>query len=98
MSPIANTALRRYWIEFDPGETEDRMASMLRACGVTAYSPADALVLLREVVFRDGATLPVRQAIEDVDVAMLDAFHVGPTILPPNQRGDWYPPIGVGAR
>jgi hypothetical protein len=40
----------------------------------------------------------VQRVIANIDLAMLDAFHVGPNVMPPHMRGVWYPPLGGGAR
>jgi hypothetical protein len=97
MTATGNMLLRRFWIEFGPSEEGGGGdLSRSRVYGVTAGTIADALALLQCAVFHDAPLPPVARSIEDVDLAMLDAFHVGPGILPPHRRGIWYPPVGVG--
>lgn len=96
MTATGDMLLRRFWIEFGPSEEDGGSdLSRSRVYGVTAGTIADALALLQCAVFHD-ALPPVARIIEDVDLAMLDAFHVGPNILPLHRRGIWYPPFGVG--
>jgi hypothetical protein len=92
-------SLTRYWIEFGraPGGNADASA-MTRVCGVTAASLDDALALAGAALFRGQPLPPVERVIANIDLAMLDAFHVGPNALPPQVRGVWYPPLGGGAR
>lgn len=98
MTATGNRLLRRFWIEFAPSEGSEGDHSRSRVYGVTAETIADALALVECAVFHDAPLPPVARVIADVDLAMLDAFHVGPTILPPHRRGIWYPPLGVGQR
>ena len=74
------------------------MSVTTRVCGVTAASLDDALALVGAALFRGQPLPPVERVIADIDLAMLDAFHVGPNVLPPQMRGVWYPPRGGGAR
>lgn len=98
MSIAGTSSLRRFWIEFGPSEKgSGGDLSRSRVYGVTAGTIADALALLQCTVFHAAPLPPVACLIEDVDLAMLDAFHVGPNILPLHRRGIWYPPVGVGA-
>lgn len=95
MSGGGSEPLTRYWIEF--GNDGGGPGGVCGVCGVTAATVDEALALAAAALFRGRALPPVTRLIEDVDVAMLDAFHVGPAILPPHTRGVWYPPSG-GAR
>jgi hypothetical protein len=92
-------SLTRYWIEFGraPGGSGS-VPVTVRVCGVTAASLDEALVLAGAALFRGRPLPPVERVIEGIDPAMLDAFHVGPNVLPPQARGVWYPPLGGGAR
>jgi len=96
---ISPQLLTRYWIEFGRAPGGDGGApATARVCGVTAASLDDALALVGAALFRGQPFPPVERVIEDIDLAMLDAFHVGPSVLPPRARGVWYPPLGGGAR
>ena len=86
--------LTRYWIRFDRPVAEPA-ALLAPGFGVTAYTLDDALRLLRIRVFGDRPVPPIRDVIEDVDVASLDPGHVLPNMLPPNWRGIWFP-LGYG--
>ncbi|MGI8856740.1 MAG: hypothetical protein ACR2JW_13405 [Thermomicrobiales bacterium] len=91
-------SLTRYWIDFGraPGG-DDGASATTRVCGVTVASLDDALALAGAALFRGQRLPPVERVIENIDLAMLDAFHVGPSVLPPHRCGVWYPP-GGGAR
>jgi hypothetical protein len=96
MSSTEASALRRFWIEFGPSAAVgDSGITRSRVYGVTANSVADALTML-QAVFSDQPLPPVARVIEDIDLAMLDAFHIGPSIVPLHRRGIWYPPGGMG--
>lgn len=97
MTVMGASPLRRFWIEFGPGE-EDGGGDLARSrvYGVTAGSVADALALLQGSIFPGVPLPPVARVIEDVDVALLEAFHIGPSILPMHRRGIRYPAVGVG--
>jgi hypothetical protein len=78
--------LRRFWFTFDPDNTPPGMAA---GCGVTALDRDDALALVGSWL---GTAAPsLGSVIDDVDVSTLDAKHVLPNMLPPNERGVWYP-------
>ena len=96
--------LRRYWIEFEPlGEDEELdlifLAGWSRAaCGVTAHSFEDALVLVRENLVLGGPLPAVRKVIEDVDLSTFEddpflAANVLPHVGPPIWRGIWFPSL-----
>lgn len=58
---------------------------------MTAWTLDDARLLLSQEIF-DGHELPTEvSVIENVDVSTLDEDHVVPFIVPPNERGIWYP-------
>lgn len=99
MSITSPQSLTRFWIEFDhPPDGSDGVSAIARVCGVTAASLDDALVLAGAALFRGQPLPPVQRVIANIDLAMLDAFHVGPNVMPPHMRGVWYPPLGGGAR
>jgi hypothetical protein len=62
----------------------------MRGVGVTAIDRKDAEALLQQRVF-GGASPPIRDCIEDVDVSTLDPGHILPNMEPPNERGVWFP-------
>ncbi len=85
---MTNRLLHRYWFEFEAGALP--LGARL-GCGVTAYNEEDARRLLANAVFRGSAFPRVRRVVEDVDVSTLDAGHVLPNMLPPTNRGVWFP-------
>jgi hypothetical protein len=78
--------LRRYWFEF---AHEDAPVGVTNGCGVTAFDAEDALRLVGHLLGTDPPTPTA--VMEDVDVSTLDALHVLPNMLPPHERGVWYP-------
>jgi hypothetical protein len=82
----APSSLRRFWFEFEPDAAP---LGMGYGCGVTAYDRHDAEELVSAAI--DGPMPTVRRVIEDVDVSTLDGGHVLPNMLPPNERGIWFP-------
>jgi len=80
--------MNRYWFEFEDGDFPN---GIKLGCGVTAFNYDDALYLLNEKVFK-GTKLPkIKNMVENIDLATLDAGHVLPNISPPNVRGIWFP-------
>jgi hypothetical protein len=62
---------------------------MAAGCGVTAFDRDDAVHLVGVFL---GSEPPVpASVIEDVDVSTLDENHVLSNMLPPSERGVWYP-------
>lgn len=78
--------LHRFWVTL----AEDSNPSRL-GYGVTAFDEADALAILRHVVFGGQAMPDVREVRTDVDVRDLDQGHVVTNMNPPNWRGVWFP-------
>ena len=74
--------LHRYWIRLQPGP-----GASSSEFGVTAYSEADALGIIKHVVFPGSAMPDVGEIRADVDVRDLDQGHVIPNMAPPNWRG-----------
>ena len=74
--------LRRYWFPATRGF----------GVGVTALSLEQARAWADEALVRlpPGARL-TGEVVEDVDLRTLDQRHVLPNILPPSNRGVWYP-------
>lgn len=87
---LVDDFLKRYWIEFE-GNASELPAGFAYGCGVTAFSYDDAIKILVDRVFKDGALPKVKSWIENVDVSTLDAGHVLPNMMPPNYRGIWFP-------
>ena len=85
---ISMSLLTRYWFEF---EKIDRPTPANFGCGVTAYDYADAVSLLKQIVF-EGEPLPaIIRVTPDVDVSKLENRHVLPNIGPVYRRGVWWP-------
>ncbi len=80
--------LRRFWFRF---ASLPKFTSLSLGCGVTARDHEDALSILGETVFSGQAIPPIREVIEDVDIAGLDQGHVVPNMEPPIFRGVWFP-------
>jgi len=98
MAPLKNSLLHRYWIEFASAPPRGREGYMLslplaRFCGVTAYTLDDARYLIREQLCLGRDLPPIREIIEDVDIAKLDSGHIQPNMGEPFWRGVWYPVI-----
>jgi hypothetical protein len=79
--------LTRYWFTF----TKTSKPSPLNiGCGVTAFSYADALDLLRErLAPEDLARVAGHSA--NIDVSTLDPGHVLPNMGIVSNRGIWFP-------
>ena len=73
--------LTRYWFASARG----------LGVGVTAYSPADAEELLRNVGLQPGTDFDPDRCVTGVDIRSLDQGHVIPNMGPPNVRGVWFP-------
>ncbi len=65
---------------------------MSLGCGVSAWSREDALRLVAEHLGLEPPEPNV--VVEDIDVSTLDAGHVLPNMLPPSERGVWFPVAG----
>lgn len=82
--------LRRFWFRF--ASTATGLPPGLRwGCGVTAYDYDDAVSIIRTTIFGGGLLPPLGDVKEDVDVSQLDNGHVLPNMLPPSNRGIWFP-------
>jgi len=82
--------LQRFWFEFHSDNKSIPLGLGL-GCGITAWNYDDALNILKTKIFTDGSLPEIKSVIEDADVSKLDEGHVLPNILPPNERGIWYP-------
>ena len=80
MSPVKNPHLHRYWIEFEREQNRPRQ-QFWPACGVTAYTREDALMLIQARVYGQIPMPPVSLVLEDVDLSRLDSL--------------WHPNIGI---
>jgi hypothetical protein len=97
MTSSPSKLLHRYWLKFAQSDIDAaRLPQIfLLGCGVTAFSPEDALSLIRQHVLR-GAEVPKPSSlVADVDVRTLDAGHVIPNMEAPVSRGIWFP-MGFG--
>ena len=81
MNNSSQETLRRFWFE----------SSRNRGVGVTAYSLADARIILGSTIRRNNLDVDVINIIEDIDIRTLDQGHVIPNMNPPNFRGVWFP-------
>ena len=84
-------SLHRYWVKFGFSMADPHPPGTLLGCGVTAHDQEDALMILRDRVFRGGTLPEVECVIEDVDMSTLDAKHVLPNMGNQFQRGVWFP-------
>ncbi|MBS1521796.1 MAG: hypothetical protein JST50_12415 [Bacteroidetes bacterium] len=80
--------LTRFWFEFDK---DNRPMSVGLGCGVTGWSYDDAINILKQTIFKDIPFPQIKNVDENVDVSTLDKGHVLPNMLPPSERGIWYP-------
>ncbi len=90
MTSAPNKLLHRYWLKF---ARHSRLGPL--GCGVTAFTLADALGLVRQYVFEGGELPTLLTVVEDVDIKTLDAGHVIPNMEEPVSRGIWFP-MGFG--
>lgn len=83
--------LIKYWFEFET--TQNVISRGLQiGCGVTSFSYADALQLIKKKIFEDGLLPQITNYVENVDVRTLDRGHVIPNIMwSPSERGIWFP-------
>ena len=98
MPSLKNPLLHRYWIEFasaPPRGAEGYIlpSRLARFCGVTAYTLDDALYLIREQLTLGRDLPPIREMIEDIEIATLDSGHIRPNMGEPFWRGVWWPHI-----
>jgi len=80
--------LVRFWFEFN---LTDNYSFLGLGCGVSAWNYDDAINILNEKIFINNPSPSIKNVIEDIDVSTLDQGHVLPNMLPPNNRGVWYP-------
>ena len=85
--------LLAYWFEFDLSPGDDCPRGTRIGAGVTAWDAEDATALLRSRIFTDGVMPPIRLAIENVDLRALDPSLVLENMLPPSDRGVWFPAV-----
>jgi hypothetical protein len=83
--------MHRYWITFDCPVDHKRSLGIDRGVGVTARDLDDALLILRERIWRGSGLARIDSVTEDVDVSTLDSTHVIPNMAPPLARGIWFP-------
>jgi len=77
--------------EFDLGPGDDCPRGARIGAGVTAFDSTDARSLLEDQVFTGGPIPPVSRVVEDVDPRTLDPWLVLGNMLPPTDRGVWFP-------
>jgi hypothetical protein len=92
---LKNPLLHRYWIEFERPPREAKGITLWamwppRACGITAYSVEDMLLILEEVSTKWRRTFPpIARITEDIDISTLPGIETM-AIDPPIWRGMWY--------
>lgn len=59
-------------------------------CGITAFSIQDAEEILSKKVF-NNAPYEIEEVKENIDVSTLDENHILTNMLPPTNRGVWFP-------
>jgi hypothetical protein len=84
---------RRYWFQFEFNDYSELPPGCGIGCGITAWNYEDAINILNEVFHKYGKKPAVKTVIEDVNISELDAGHVLTNMLPPNERGIWFPLI-----
>lgn len=82
--------LTRYWFEFAL-RNHKTAAPVHMGCGVTAYGHDDAIIIIKEMLFKDDKIPVITTCIENIDIRTLDQVHVVPNMLAPNIRGVWFP-------
>lgn len=80
--------LTRFWFRFEPSSEP---TPLNLGVGVTAWTYADAIALLKEHVFPKANLPPIIGTEENVDISTLDPKHVLPNIGIVVQRGVWFP-------
>ncbi len=97
MSSGQSKLLHRYWLKFAQSDIDAaKLPQYFRlGCGVTAFTPEDALSLIRRHILRGAEVPKPLSLVEDVDVRTLDAGHVIPNMEEPVSRGIWFP-MGFG--
>lgn len=83
--------MKRFWITFKLPLPAEHPMGLARGCGVTAQDLNDAMAMLQEHVFRENASPPIDDIVEDVDVSTLDPRHVLANMGFPGPRGIWFP-------
>ncbi|KAB1231470.1 hypothetical protein [Chryseobacterium viscerum] len=81
--------LTRFWFTFE--DSSELPPTLKLGCGVTGYNHEDALILLKQKIFKGNDNIIIKNYIENIDLTRLDPNHILPNILPPNFRGIWYP-------
>jgi hypothetical protein len=97
MSSGPSKLLHRYWLTFAQSDIDAaRLPQYFRlGCGVTAFTPEDALSLIQQYILRGAEVPALVSVVEDVDVRTLDAGHVIPDMEEPVSRGIWFPRLRV---
>ncbi len=83
--------LKRYWFDFKNLESNSMPIGTQHGCGISAYSYADAINLINEIVFEDTCIPHIAYIIEDIDVSTLDNNHVLNNMGDVTKRGVWFP-------
>jgi len=83
--------LIRFWFKFNLTLRDPQPPGVLIGCGVTALDEADAIRILRNVVFLSHPFPQITALLADVDISTLDQRHVRPNMGDPSRRGVWFP-------
>lgn len=80
-----------FWIRFDLRLSDNHPVGVLSGVGVTGHDKADALAMVKELIFGGGDLPIVLELEEGVDISGLDQKHVVPNMGNPLKRGVWFP-------
>jgi len=84
--------MTRYWFEFDFKDYPDNIPpGAYYGCGITAYNCDQAMLLLKNKVFKNKDLPKIFKLLENVDVSTLDQGVVIPNMRPPSYIGIWFP-------
>lgn len=81
--------LQKYWFTFNNKHILPPGLSL--GCGITAYTKEDALFIMKENVFTSYEFVQPLEIVENIHISTLDENHIIPNMLPPNNRGVWFP-------
>jgi hypothetical protein len=83
--------MTRYWFEFDFTNYINIPYGVILGCGVTGHEYEDVIKILKEKVFANKDLPQIKRVVENINLEELDQNHVIPNMLPPSNRGIWFP-------